>query len=299
MIPNFDVLGEMIRNIHTSLSHLFFIAMPVGILLSVSIGYVQSGAPDYVDILRRALVASLLIVSFPEVSNLILSICDGIALKIDNQSGFDTFLRLAEEKSKSYSGAKSALLLKFDDLIIALLSYISFVILYIARYLTIALYYFFWVLLSALSPILIFFYLFPSTSGITKNLYKGLIEVASWKIVWSIQSAMLVSLSVGNIYKIEGNYLTLIVLNFVIALGMIFTPSIVKSISGEGVHSMAQHLGASAISAAVGIPARAQVLKFKVQSVAQSAASNMTQKYQNFQKQRQEQRQEQRNKFQP
>lgn len=289
MIPNFDVLGEMIRSIHTTLSHLFFIAMPVGILLSVSIGYVQNGTPDYIDILRRALVASILIVSFPEISNLILSICDGIALKIDNQSGFDTFLRLAEEKSRSYSGAKSALLLKFDDLIIALLSYVSFVILYIARYLTIALYYFFWVLLSALSPILIFFYLFPSTSGITKNLYKGLVEVASWKIVWSIQSAMLVSLSVGNIYKTEGSYLTLIVLNFVIALGMIFTPTIVKSLSGEGAHGMAHHLGTAAVSAAVGIPARTQVLKLKVQGVAQAATNSMTQKYQNFQKQRQEQ----------
>ncbi|MBL7545112.1 MAG: hypothetical protein JNL11_14945 [Bdellovibrionaceae bacterium] len=286
MMPNFDSLGEMIRNIHTLLSQLFFVALPVGILISVVIGYFRVGSADYVDILRRALVASLLIISFPEVSNIILNICDGIALKIDSQSGIDTIMRLAEEKSRSYAGAKNAILLKFDDLIIAALSFLSFVILYIARYLIIALYYFFWVLLSALSPILIFFYLFPSTSGITKNLYKGLIEVASWKIIWSIQSAMLISLSLGNIYKTEGNYLTLIVLNFVIAIGMICTPLVVKSIIGEGAHGMAHVIGASAFGAMAAIPAKAQMVKTKVQTVTQGIQGNISQRIQNYQQQK-------------
>lgn len=288
MMPNFDSLGEMIRNIHTMLSQLFFLALPVGILISVVIGYFKVGSADYVDILRRALVASLLIVSFPEISNLILNICDGIALKIDSQSGIDTIMKLAEEKSRSYSNAKNALLLKFDDLIIAALSFLSFLILYIARYLTIALYYYFWVLLSALSPILIFFYLFPSTSGITRNLYKGLIEVASWKIIWAIQSAMLISLSLGNIYKTEGNYLTLIVLNFVIAIGMIFTPMVVKSIIGEGAQGLAHAVGASAFGAMAAIPAKAQIVKAKVQSVQQAVQGNISQRVQNYQQQKRE-----------
>lgn len=290
MIPNFDVLGEMIRNIHGVLSQLFFIAMPVGILISVSIGYFKAGSPDYVDILRRALIASLLLTSFPEISNIILNICDGIAAKIDSQSGIDMILKLAEEKSRSYSATSSALLLKFDDLIIAILSFFSFMILLIARYLTIALYYFFWVLLSVLSPILIFFYLFPATESITKNLYRGLIEVASWKIIWAIQSAMLISLSLGNIYKTNGSYITLIVLNFVIAIGMIFTPMIVKSIAGEGAHSAAFGIGASAFAVMSAIPAKAALVKAKVQTVGQSVSSKVTQKYQSYQQQKQEKR---------
>ncbi len=139
-------------------------------------------------------------------------------------SGLETIMRMAEEKSRSYSMAKNALLLKFDDLIIAFLSLVSFIFLYIARYLSIALYYFYWILLSAISPILILFYIFPSTAGITKNLYRGLIEVAIWKIIWAVQSAMLTRFSIGDIYRTEGSYITLIVLNLVIAIGMLFTP---------------------------------------------------------------------------
>jgi len=287
-MPNFDVLGEMIRNIHAVLSQLFFVAMPLGIIISVIVGYFKAGTPDYVDILRRALIASLLLTSFPEVSNLILKICDGVAAKIDTQSGIDQILRLAQEKSQNYSTTGSALLLKFDDLIIAILSFLSFLILYIARYLTIALYYFFWTLLSVLSPILIFLYLFPATESVTKNLYRGLIEVASWKIIWSIQSAMLISLSLGNIYKTEGHYLTLIVLNFVIAIGMIFTPMIVKSISGEGAQGAAFTIGASAMAVMGALPAKTALMKAKVQTVGQSVKSSFAQKYQNYQQRKQD-----------
>ncbi|MCB0369955.1 MAG: hypothetical protein KDD45_11115, partial [Bdellovibrionales bacterium] len=129
MIPNFDVLGGLIQNIHATLSQLFYIAMPVGILISVATGYFKSGTPDYIDILRRCLVASLLLVSFPEISNLILSVCDGIAIKIDSQSGIDTIIKLAESKATTYSNSKMSLLLKFDDLIVAILSFVSFLIL--------------------------------------------------------------------------------------------------------------------------------------------------------------------------
>ena len=149
MIPNFEVLGSLVRNLHDSFTHLFYLMLPVTILLSVTMGYFKSGDPDFPDILKRAFVASLLLASFPEISNLILDVCDGIALKIDNMSGLDAVIRMAGEKSQSYSVAKNVLLLKFDDIFIAILSFASFMLLYFARYITVALYYFFWVLLSA------------------------------------------------------------------------------------------------------------------------------------------------------
>jgi Na+/melibiose symporter-like transporter len=225
-------------------------------ILSVIFGYFKNGAPDYVDILRRSLIAALLIASFPEVSQLILTVCNGVATRIDNLSGLNEIMRMAQEKADSYSLAKSALLLKFDDLIIAGLSFLSLIVLLVARYLCIALYYFYWILLSALSPILILFYVFPSTAGITKGLYRGLIEVACWKIVWAVQSAMLTALSFGNIYQTNGSYVTLIVLNIVIAVGMLFTPMIVKSLAGEGVQSTAQTVGSVAAAAMVALPAK-------------------------------------------
>lgn len=272
MIPNMDALGSLIRDLHHMLSNLFYVALPVAILLSVAFGFLKNGSPDYVDTLRRALIAALLLASFPEISNVILDICDGVANKIDSMSGLETFMRMAEEKSKSYSGASNVLLLKFNDLFIAVLSFASFVILYVARYLTVALYYFFWVLLSVLSPILILCYMFPATAGITKNLYRGLVEVASWKIVWAVQSAMLSALSVGNIYKTEGSYLTLTILNFVIAIGLLFTPMLVKSLVGEGLQSAASALGSVAAASMVALPTRV----VKVSNVSREFLSNST-----------------------
>lgn len=255
-MPNFEVLGTLVRDLHQGLSHLFYIMLPVAILISIVIGYFRFGDLNQSDIIKRAFVAALLLAAFPETSNLILDICDGIALKIDDMSGLETFLKMAQQKVTSFSFAKNVLLLKFDDLIIAALSFISFVLLYFARFLTIALYYFYWTLLSILSPLLILAYVFPGTANITKGLYQGLIEVASWKILWAVMSAMLKSLAFGEAYAAQGDYLTLIVMNFIIAAAMLGTPSIVRSLVGGGVHSTAKALGASAISVAAAIPAK-------------------------------------------
>jgi len=115
-------------------------------------------------------------------------------------------------------------------------------------------YYFFWVFLTATAPILILFTLFRSTSQITVNLYRGMIEVASWKIVWAVLGAMLTALSFSDIYQVEGNYITLIVMNFVIAVAMLATPLMVRSIVGSGLDAMSTTLGSATVAAMTGIP---------------------------------------------
>ena len=172
MIPNLEILGSLVRDIQQNLSQLFYVMLPVAILFSIAIGYLKSGDVNFPEVIKRAFVAALLLASFPEISNLILDICDGIALKIDNLSGLETFIRMAQEKSQNLSVAKNLLLLKYDDLFIAVLSFASFILLYIARYATIALYYFYWVLLSICSPFMILCYIFPRTAGITENLLR-------------------------------------------------------------------------------------------------------------------------------
>lgn len=255
-MPNLDVLGSLVRDLHQSLTQLFYLMLPIAIIFSVIFGFLKSGHPDYPDVFKRALVASLLLATFPETSNFILDICDGIAARIDDLNGLDTFMRMAQEKSQSYSQSTSSLILKFDDIVIAILSYGSFVVLLAARYITVALYYFNWILLTVLSPLLILAYMFPATSKVTGNLYRSLIEVASWKIIWAVMSAMLGSLAFGNIYSTDGSYITLIVLNFVIALAMFRTQKVMKSLIGDGLHSMSESLGGSAAMTAVTLPIR-------------------------------------------
>jgi hypothetical protein len=283
MIPELAVLGSLVRDLHSAMSQIYYMALPVAILLAVVMGYLSSGGANYIDTIKRVFVATILLIAFPDISNAIISVCDGIALRIDDMSGLDTFMRMVQEKSASYSHSKNVLLLSFDDLIIAALSFCSFALIYISRYLTIAMYYFFWVLLSAISPILILFYIFPKTAHITGNLFKSLIHVASWKICWAILSAMLRSLSFGNIYATEGYYITLILLNFVIAIAMLLTPMIVKSIVGEGAHAMAETLGTGAVAAMVALPGRIAYMKAKAVQASQSVSRPIMQRYQSYQ----------------
>ena len=185
MMPNLEVLGTLVRDLYQGLSQLFYVMLPVAILFSVIFNYLKSGEPNYPDLFKRAFVAALLLASFPEVSNFILDVCDGIASKIDDMSGLEAFIKIAQEKSLGYAAAQKLLLLKFDGFFMAVLSFASFALLYIAKYLTVILYYFYWGLLSIAAPLMILCYIFPATSNITTNLYKSLIEVASWKIVWA------------------------------------------------------------------------------------------------------------------
>lgn len=142
-------------------------------------------------------------------------------------------------------------------MVIALLSFASYIVLFIARYITVALYHFMWIFLTILSPLLIAFNLFRGTQMITINLFKSMIEVASYKIVWAVMSAMITCLAFGDAYAADGNYLTVVLLNFVIALAMLGTPLIVKSLVGSGLSSMAGSLGAGAVVAMVSLPAKA------------------------------------------
>ncbi len=283
MTPNLEVLGSLVQDLYHGLSNLFYIMLPVAILFSVVFGYLKSGDANYPDVIKRSFVAALLLASFPEVSNLILDLCDGLALKIDNMSGIETFMRMAEEKSRSYAVAKNVLLLKFDDLFMAILSFGSFLLLLLARYITVALYYFYWVLLSTCAPLMILCYVFPKTAGITVNLYKGLIEVALWKVIWALMSAMLTSLSFGNIYQTDGSYLTLIVMNFVIAIAMLFTPLMMRSLIGEGVQATAQTIGTTAALAAVALPTRIATVHQVSREMISNTRLYANQKFQNIQ----------------
>ena len=258
-MPEFELLGSLMRDLHQEFVRMYYLFLPVFFALAVVVAWVKSptGSPEFVDIIKRTIVATVLLVAFPDISKTILFVADGVAEKIDSMNSLDHVIRMAQEKSEGYSMSVSSIILQFNDLIIATLSFLSYIILYIARYITIAMYHFFWVFFSVSAPLLLLFNLFEGTQQITKNLFKGMIEVACWKIVWAILGAMLLALSFGDAYRAEGNYLTLIVMNFVIAVAMLMTPMMVKSIVGSGLQSMSSALGAAAVTAMAAAPAKA------------------------------------------
>ncbi len=255
-MPQFELLGSLMNDLHQEFVRMFYLLLPVFFLLAVAIAWFRSpaGSPEFLDILKRTVVATILLVAFPDISKAILNVADAIALRIDELNGIDAVLKMAEEKSEGYTFSATSLLLQFDDLIIATLSILSYIVLFVARYLTIAMYHFFWLFFMVSSPLLILFHLFEGTSQITRNLFSGMIEVACWKIVWAILGAMLTSLAFGDAYQAEGSYLTIVVMNFVIASAMLMTPMMVRSVSSGGIQSMSSKIGTAAVAAVVAAP---------------------------------------------
>ena len=259
MVENFSVFGSVVGDLHQELVKYFYLFLPVFFCLAIVVDWFKNpmGSADFLGTLKRAIIATILVVSFQEISDTILALADGLALKISDLSGIDTFLKMAGEKASTYTFSVTSAILGFNDLVIAILSFLSYIVLFIARYVTVAIYHFMWSTLVILSPILILFTLFKGTIGIPINLFRSLIEVASYKIIWAILSAMLTSLAFGNEYAADGNYLTVILLNFIIALAMLGTPLVVKSLIGSGLAGMGETLGAGAVMAMVSLPAKA------------------------------------------
>ena len=262
-MPDWNVLGSLMNQLHDEFVNIYYLMLPVFFALAVAVTWFKhpQGSIDFLDVLKRALISTFLLIAFPEITKAIVFVADGITERIDAVNSLDNFLRMAQEKSQSYSQSPISLILQFDDLIIAALSFLSYIVVYIARFLTIAMYHFYWIFYTVIAPLLLLFNLFGSTQQITANLFRGMIEVASWKIVWAVLGAMLTALSFSKIYQIEGNYIVLIAMNFIIAIAMLMTPKIVNSIVGHGFHSEATSLGVVATAAAVAAPARAMMVK--------------------------------------
>lgn len=283
-MPNLELLGPLMERLYQDFVSLYYLMLPICFALSLAITWLRSpqGSPEFMDSLKRVIVTTLILAAFPEISKTILFIANGIAERIDSTAGLEQVVEAARQKVEDYSFSGKSVIIAFGDLIVATLSFGSFLILYCARYLMIAIYHFYWVFYMVAAPLLLLCNVFAGTAHITKNLFKGMIEVASWKIVWAILSAMMTSLSLGDAYKTEGNYVTLIVLNFVIAIAMLFTPMFVKSLVEGGANSTAGVLGQAATAAMMATPARTAQVAMKSKQAAQVAKSWSSNQIQRF-----------------
>ena len=90
---------------------------------------------------------------------------------------------------------------------------------------------------------------------------------------------MLTALSFGNIYQTDGNYITLIVMNFVIAVAMLGTPMIVRSLVGQGIAGMAPALGAAAVATMAAAPTKFAMTVSKGREVLNHTGGFAAQKF--------------------
>ncbi len=230
-MDNFNLLAPMARELYFELKYLYFLLLPLFFLTAITITWFQ-GSGDFVEKTKKVFIGTILLIAFPEISQAILDITNGLADKIDDMSGIENIMKQAGLKMESYQKPSFKSLLAFGDMLIAVLTYLSYLIMYCARFIMVAIFHFSWAFLTILSPIILLFHVF--SSKMTVNLFRSMVEIASWKIVWAILSLILKTLPWGETIAIKGNYLTLIVMNFVVALSMVATPIVVRSLVGSG-----------------------------------------------------------------
>jgi hypothetical protein len=93
---------------------------------------------------------------------------------------------------------------------------------------------FYWLLLVALGPFMILCALFDASTGVTLGLFKNMVQVCCWPIIWSVLSAFLKALPFGSAYSNPGNLVTVITLNLILAIALLFSPFLVSQFC-EGV----------------------------------------------------------------
>jgi hypothetical protein len=232
-IEEYEKLLPVAQEIYNHTSHLSWQMLLPLFLLSVAFGYTTDlGVSGAVIIrLERLVLVALLLVAFPTIAELSQILGVEVARSIDDMTGIDMVLDAASKRAESYSFDLEGLLNLGSDLLIGTLVIISFVILIVARFFLLAFQHFYWFLLVALGPFLILGTLFESSSGITRGLFKSMLQVACWPVIWSVLSAFLKALPFASAYAIEANLITIVTLNLIIAVALLFSPFIVSQLA--------------------------------------------------------------------
>lgn len=236
-IEEYEKLLPVAKQIYQHTSQLSWQMLLPLFLVSVTMSYSSDlGISGSILIrLKRLFLVALLLVSFPMIAEFCQVLGVEIAKSIDNMAGIDMVLEAASKRAESYSFNLQGLLNLGADIIMGALVIVSFLILVVARFLLMAFQHFYWFLLVALGPFLILASLFESSSGITKNLFKNMIQVSAWPIIWSVLSAFLKVLPFASAYNGVGGFVTIITLNLIIAIALLFSPFIVSQLC-EGVN---------------------------------------------------------------
>jgi len=231
-VEEYERLMPVARTLYEHTSSLSWQLLLPLFLVSVAISYTTDlGISGAILVrLKRLVLVALLLVSFPMIAEFTQILGVEVAKSIDNLAGIDMVLDAAAKRAEAYSFDLQGLLNLGSDIVMGALVLISFLILVLARYLLLAFQHFYWLLLIALGPFLILGMLFEASSGITKGLFKNMFQVASWPVIWSVLSVFLKALPFVSAYSTEGGLVTIITLNLIIAVALLFSPFIVSQL---------------------------------------------------------------------
>ncbi len=239
----FDNLHLHAKALHGDMVGIFWIILPclVTLLIVLEILKSDSSGPNVSEILKRTLLCIFLLWSFDFVINVIAMISDGITHKI---RGTDDVWEALKQLGPN-STEKSDSMFDIREHIVYFFAIASYLIAYIGFFASTALVNFVWAILYISAPLILPCFIPRMTAPIAGNLYRGLISVATWKILWTLLGSLLLKMALSpKIVGLEDYFLSM-VMNLLIGLSMLLIPLFTKSLITDGLQSAASGLAAS------------------------------------------------------
>jgi hypothetical protein len=241
-------LAKEAAKVHDIFQSLFYTLVTALLLLGTAVEYFKwpiGGVPAFPNLVGRVLVASIMLHVYPEVTNVLAEVTDAIARQLGDLNQFHLVLSRMGDKLGELSWSWTSV----RDMAMLVVSFLSFFLLYFSIHVADAFYIYVWTTLYVFSPILIALYVLPQTAAATSALFRSLIEVASWKIVWSVFATLLWSSALTQINAPDSqvSFLTAISFNVILAGSLLLAPFLVNALAGFGVSQMTKDVGSLAI----------------------------------------------------
>ncbi len=79
-MPDWNVLGSLMTELHQEFVRIYYLMLPLFFALSVAVTWFRHphGSIEFLDVLKRAVISTILLVAFPEITKAIVFIADGI-----------------------------------------------------------------------------------------------------------------------------------------------------------------------------------------------------------------------------
>lgn len=241
-------LATEAHKVHDWFQTIFYLLVTTFLAVGIFIEYFRwplGGMPSFGPLVGRVLIAAILLHTYPEITNLLSDLSQGMADKLGNLNEFKLVLdRLGDKVDKltwSWTSVR-------ESTVVAV-SYLSFFLLYFSVHVAQALYVYAITILYVFSPILIALYCLPATAGATSALFRSLIEASLWKPVWCVIATLLWSTGVSSIQADTSQYSLLTAICFcIIAAGsLVLTPMVVHALAGGGISTMARSVSSLGI----------------------------------------------------
>lgn len=238
------------KALHGVFNSLFYALITTFLLLGVFVEYFKwplGQVPSFSVLVGRALVAAILLHSYPEIINAIADVTDALAAQIGDFNKIDLVISKLGDKLNEMSASWVSV----KETVSIAVCYLSFFALYFSKYVAEGIFLFTWILCFVFSPILITLFVLPTTAGATKALFRTLFEISCWKIVWSVLATLLWSSALTTLNQpgSDVSFVSVICMNLALAGSLLLTPWVVHALASSGLAGFTKTLGGIAVGA--------------------------------------------------